>query len=253
LLTRIYTDTGTIVSFYEPSPGYVLTAEGGPMGATSHQAAITGLSPTKAFATLAPHSALPQALVDAEARRTLPVQSQTAAPVKRVGSSPATGSEFVVPPAEGALAQTVALQSGNNSSPYCASSPPNTGHFDPTWFANNACTFAGSPYPNFTWCLFNRGGHAWADDNWSESMGYGSVAASINNIQFQVQASHGNWNATWTIPQGNWWWAESATPDTCNSWPIGCGDDSPWNDNEVRFDVYGSGAMFHFCGWMNDW
>jgi hypothetical protein len=234
LLTRVFLADGTAFEFYEPTAGSILYSQVGNAGTPPLQVDGTK-GPVAVFRSLQPNTQVPQALLDAEARGAGPRATRPAKVSSALHEGGAVGP-----------AQTTGVQAIRSAvvTQVCGAPPTNNGFCDPAWFKTNACnvdTTFSSVGLDWQWCLMNWWNGAFEQDGSGESSGYGAVCASIGQVLMTLTATYGG--GQWTVAQGTWRWARPGQ-GWCNS--------GPWcdfyYDQNIRYDISGSGAEFHFCG-----
>jgi hypothetical protein len=165
---------GSLLEFYEPSPGLLMVSEAGPVGAAPTPRA--GRTPIELYRDLAPDGSVPEALVAAQARAATRQPEAVAVPEPRMAM--ATTANIVD--------SKVPLSFIDNQS--C----------DDHWFSD---TFCGG---SFDWqmCLLNHLGGAFAQLSSVDYVQH-AVCADIGAITLKVQMGNGA-GGIWDVPEGHW-------------------------------------------------
>lgn len=194
LITRVKTATGSIVEFYEPTPGDIIVSEAGGEGVLPVRDNLRKLMPTTIYQLVAPQLPVPDKLRDAELRlRQLPSSSQAQASLAAAAPAATT---TLAPALIGHTVSPLAV----DPNAFCGRQ----------WFIDNVnnanwdCTGSGA---NFMWCQYDIGTGASAQGNniYLDAAELCVAAGSGNELTVSRQGDD-NSGAAWSMPSPSWRW-----------------------------------------------
>jgi hypothetical protein len=190
LLTRVVTDTGSVLEFYEPSPGDILVSEAGSDGATPSRALSRDLSASAAYHAVAPGLPVPAKLLAAETRLAALTSTASERPPVDKLAVPATP---LSKPAHGVV-RPFAVDPNS----YCGRQ----------WFINNISDAHHNcidGFGNYQWCMYDTGPGAWANCNNLVADEAELCVANGDNISLKVnRQGDDNSGGNWSVPAPGW-------------------------------------------------
>ncbi len=193
LITRVKSATGSIVEFYEPTPGDVIISEAGGDGVLPVRDDLRKLMPTAVYQLVAPQLPVPDKLRDAELRLR-----------QLASSSPTRASSAASAPAAPTTAPAIV---NHTVSPLAVDPNAFCGR---QWFTDNVndasfdCSGSGAP---FMWCQYDIGTGASAQGNniYLDAAELCVAAGSGNELTVSRQGDD-NSGGAWSMPSPSWRW-----------------------------------------------
>jgi hypothetical protein len=232
LLTRVKTDSGSVLEFYEPKPGDILISEAGSDGATPSRALSRTLSPSAAYRAVAPSLPVPAKLLAAEAR----LAASTPSAVEHPRPAPQSGRGS--PPAW-------LTPSGHRGTVHADAVDPNA-YCGRQWFVNNISQAYGDcmvSEQNYQWCFYDTGPGAWATGGnvWADQAEL-CVAAGDGVFLTVNRQGDNNAGGNWSVPAPGWryFWhhAGSNFLGYLNRYNVQINTPGNWGDLQFAGDMF---------------
>jgi hypothetical protein len=234
LLTRVKTDTGSVLEFYEPTPGDIWISEAGSDGATPSRALSRQLAPSAAYRAVAAGLPVPETLLAAESRLAAPLAASSVSAGDRVHRPAPGATSYAAPATPNPSGRVRSFAVDANA--YCGRQ---------WWVNNNAdakndCLIGGQ---SFNWCFYDTGPGAWASVN-NDNMDQAELcAATGDGITFSVnRQGDNNAGGIWSVPAPGWrsFWHTAGTNIFGGS-----------NSYNVQIHVNGNWGDLQFAGDFN--